>query len=302
MRGFHLWALRMGWFKQLFGKRDAVPLDPALWSRLMQGLPFLAHLDASEQTALRALAGAFLARKTISAAGGLELDEDIVAAIAAQACLPVLHLGLDMFDDFSEVIVYPGEFHVEREFIDADGVVHDVSGALSGEAMPGGPVVVSWEDVGLGADDARAAQDRPAYNVVIHEFAHKLDLAAGDADGLPRLHPRLHAQIDPDEWCAILDDAHADFCAMVDRLEARFPRHLDPESEAGRRIYDSLPLDAYGADDPAEFFAVASEAYFVAPQRLRSAFAALHALLDRYYRPPLRAAQPSPRSRSDSQD
>ena len=139
----------------------------------------LAHLDASEQTALRALAGAFLARKTISAAGGLELDEDIVAAIAVQACLPVLHLGLDMFDDFSEVIVYPGEFHVEREFIDADGVVHDVSGALSGEAMPGGPVVVSWEDVGLGADDARAAQDRPAYNVVIHEFAHKLDLAAG---------------------------------------------------------------------------------------------------------------------------
>lgn len=292
----------MGWIKRLFGKREVPPIDALVWARVLRGLPFLDHLDDAERAALHALASEFTARTAFTGASGLELNDEVIAAIAAQACLPVLHLGLAMFDDFAEVIVYPGEFHVEREFVDDDGVVHDVSGPLSGEAMPGGPVVISWEDVAQGAFDALAPDAQPPYNVVIHEFAHKLDLASGEADGLPRFHPRLHAELDADQWCAILDDAHADFCAMVDRLEARFPRHLDPESEAGRRRYDTLPLDAYGADDPAEFFAVASEAYFVAPERLRLAFPTLYELLARYYRPPLRAAQPSARSRSDNSD
>jgi len=292
----------MSWIKRLFGKRATPLIDTAVWAQVLRGLPFLAALDENEHQALHALASEFIACKAFSGAGGLELTDEVAAAIAAQACLPVLHLGLGMFDDFAEVVVYPGEFHVEREFVDDAGVVHDVSGPLSGEAMPGGPVVISWEDVAQGAADAHTPEARPAYNVVIHEFAHKLDLASGEADGLPRFHPRLHADLDPDDWCAVLDDAHADFCAMVDRLEARFPRHLDPESEAGRRHYDTLPLDAYGADDPAEFFAVATEAYFVAPQRLREAFPALHAMLDRYYRPPLRAKPPSARSRSDNSD
>lgn len=277
----------LDWIKKLWLRRpEAAAITDALWSRTLADHPFLERLPPNERTRLRNLSEAFIKRKSFSGAAGLTLTDEIVVAIAAQACLPVLHLGLELFDDFSEIIVYPDEFHVRREQVDEAGVVHDVSGALSGEAMPGGPVVISWEDARIGAEQAGCGSTRPAYNVVIHEFAHKLDLATGgDADGLPALHPKLHASIDPHRWRAVLADAYAAFCATVDDLEADFPAHIDPESDEGLMIYDTLALDAYAADDPAEFFAVASEAYFVAPERLRGHFPALYEQLDRYYRP-----------------
>ena len=289
------------WFRQLLARRTPQKtISDAAWNHACAGMPFLAMLSPAEHLRLRELAAALIARKSFSGAAGLELTDDIVITIAAQACLPVLHLGLELFDDFSEIIVYPGEFHVEREIVDDAGVVHDASGALAGEAMPGGPVVISWEDVRAQPD---AAEQAPPYNVVIHEFAHKLDLANGEADGLPILHPQRHAHIEPRRWRRVLAVAYDEFCAMVDALEADFPEHIDPESDAGLLIYDSLPLDAYAADDPAEFFAVASEAYFTAPARLRAAFPAWYRQLDAYYRPQDRsAASPTPLQCSSSRN
>ena len=99
-------------------------------------------------------------------------------SIAAQACLPILELGLDWYAGLTGIVVYPGDFRVRRKEVDEDGVVHEWDDELAGEAMPGGPVVLSWD----------ALPTIRAMNVVIHEFAHKLDMLNGAADGVPPLH------------------------------------------------------------------------------------------------------------------
>jgi len=259
------------------------PIADATWHAVISAFPFLRRLDADDAARLRTLAAEFLRRKAVTAAAGMTLDDFVVTAIAAQACLPVLHLGLGAYDEFSEVIVYPGEFMVRREVADDIGVVHDDSGARAGETMAGGPVVIGWEEVRRDAEPGTG----PAYAPVIHEFAHKLDMRRDhDADGVPAFHPKLHAGLREDDWIDELDSAHEAFCAALDELEDNFPRDLDPESDAGRALYEhELPLDAYAAESPAEFFAVATEAYFVTPARLRGAFPFLAELFDAYYRP-----------------
>lgn len=268
------------WRRQIDAQSAAIDAEAqAQWRAVTARLPGLARALLQEQDALHPLSRQFLAAKALNGAGGLDLDDSMRLAIAAQACLCVLHTGIEMFDDFSEVIVYPGEFLVEREYVDDAGVVHDVSGALTGEAMPGGPVVLSWES-------APPEDDPLAYNVVIHEFAHKLDLADGwDADGIPRFHPRHHRALRRQEWANTLLEAYDGFCDELDALEARIPADLNPESSAGADWYRQLPIDAYAAEDPAEFFAVSSEAYFMTPDRLQCAYPAWFLLLDRYYRP-----------------
>ena len=126
-------------------------------------------------------------------AGGLELTDEIRLAIAVQAVLPVLNLGLDLYGGWVGIVVYPGEFRVRRQEPDEDGVVHEWDDELSGEAWPGGPVLLSWEDVTLGT---AAPEDggEPGYNVVIHEFAHKIDMLNGEADGYPAPHPDMDAR------------------------------------------------------------------------------------------------------------
>lgn len=269
----------MRFLRRLLSKRAPALIDDDDWRRTLERYPFMSRLSPDELSILRTRTDGFIEAKSFTGVQGLRLNEDIVVAIAAQACLPVLHLGIDAFGRFDEIVVYPDEFHVQREMSDEDGVVHDVSGPLSGETMPGGPVVLSWRD-------AQSASTLDAYNVVVHEFAHKLDMADGfDADGVPPLHPRLHAGLDRERWIDVLDEAFELFRDMLDAFEDSFPANLDPESEAGRALYARLPLDAYAAQDPAEFFAVASEVYFVAPARLQAAFPSLFDLLDRYYRP-----------------
>lgn len=249
------------------------------WPVVTANCPFLARLTPQEQQALQTLCQRFLDEKAINGAAGLELSALMQLSIAAQACLCVLHLGLDMFDDFSEVIVYPGEFRVARETVDDFGVVHDVSGALTGEAVPGGPVIVSW-------DATPPADDAPVYNVVIHEFAHKLDLADGrEADGIPLFHAQRHRELTRRQWSQTLWTTYDDFCTQLDHVEYTMPRNMDPESEDGAAWYAQLPIDAYAAEDCAEFFAVSSESYFLAPERLQRHYPDWFALLDRYYRP-----------------
>lgn len=249
-------------------------IDDALWSRTIDALPFLARLSADEGAQLRQLAQRFLAEKEMAAAGELQLTAPLQVCIAAQACLPVLHLGLDWYRGWTSIVVYPDEFVVPRAITDEAGVVHEYHDTIAGEAWDGGPLLLSWAD-------AQAPSE--GYNVVIHEFTHKLDMLNGDADGVPPFNRRVHPRLAVRRWRQVLDDAFERLNAELDLLEAELPADVDPESDAADRHYARLPLDAYAATDTGEFFAVSSEAFFVAPQRLRDAFPEWYGLLAEFF-------------------
>jgi hypothetical protein len=238
----------LDWLRR--GKTAAIPED--VWQQTVSGLPFLAALDASDRQRLKTLSEAFLAEKEFTAAGGLELNDEICVAIAAQGCLPILNLGLAAYGDWVGIVVYPDEFVVPREIHDEDGIVHEFDDVLSGEAWQGGPLLVSWHDVQMAGE---------GYNVVIHEFAHKLDMLNGEADGMPALHSDIEAA----EWERTFVAAYDDFCSRVDRDE-------------------ETVIDPYASNDPAEFFAVFSESFFELPDVIHHEYPAVYELLKRYYR------------------
>ena len=265
MKNFLSRTLLDWWRRPGAAERTPLPqLKDEDWALALHGLPFLGRLDADTSTRVRVLAAELLARKQFTGAGGLEVEPDMAVLIAVQAVLPVNRLGLRWYDDFSEIIVYPSEFIVDREVSNDLGLVSRQNEVLSGEAMHGGPVVLSWHDA------SNPGEGEHAYNVVIHEFAHKLDLADGEADGCPPLGAAERAR-----WLDLLHTALDDFCDRVDAVEASIPADVDPESEAADRYWARLPLDAYAATDPAEFFAVASEAWFVGRERFEAAYPAL---------------------------
>lgn len=144
----------------------------------------------------------------------------------------------------------------------------------SGEAWEGGPVILSWEDL--------RRTDELAVNVVIHEFAHKLDLYAGEADGIPYLG--AHPHIDPRNWRHVLQTSFDWFNRLLDDIEAAIPHHVDPESHDAAPWYGRLPMDSYAATDQAEFFAVSTETFFVQPLPLSQALPQWYGLLRDYYR------------------
>ena len=154
------------------------PLPDALWQETLAGLPFLDRLDSQEKSRLRVLTEAFLAEKEFTTAGGLELTDALCVSIATQACLPILNLGLENYRDWVGIVVYPDEFVIPRVIEDDFGVVHEFDDVASGEAWDGGPVLISWRDAQMAGE---------GYNVVIHEFAHKLDMLNGEANGVPPL-------------------------------------------------------------------------------------------------------------------
>lgn len=258
--------------RKLLTRLPPPPIDDAVWRRISGRLPFLAHLDDDERQQLKANCEAFVAEKQFSGAAGFTVDDDVRIAIAIQACLPTLHLALRAYRDFVEIVVYPDRFVAPRKQVDEAGVVHEFDDELVGEAMDGGPVVLSWPDADPGGQHA-------GYNVVIHEFAHKLDLIDGGVDGTPPLPAGMRAR-----WTRTMTDAWDDFRARLDALEASIPRHIDPESPAADAWYGRLPLDPYAATDPGEFFAVASEHFFTAPLPLRRAYPALYELFRDYFR------------------
>ena len=256
-------------------------IDDAGWLALIGGAPFLTRLDVDQSIRLRALCGAFLATKAINGAGGLVIDDTIVGCIVVQACIPVLELGIEAYPRFDEIIVYPGDFIIDRESVDEDGVVHRWREFASGESWDDGPMVLAWEAADVATK--RMPIDA-AFNVVIHEFAHKLDAANHAIDGMPAFSRRLHSGLDAAHWRTVLESSLDDFVARVDAVERSIPRHVDPDSLRAERYYASLPLDAYAATDEAEFFSVSSEAFFVAPERLRDAYPRWYALLQAFYR------------------
>jgi Mlc titration factor MtfA (ptsG expression regulator) len=237
------------WWRQHQGDRLDIPAT--LWDEVEAGLPFLSHLTPDERTHLRRLVREFIAEKEWSGAQELQLTPRIQLTIGLQACLPILHLGLDWYAGWVGIVVYPGDFLIPRQMIDADGVVHEFDDEVMGEAWYGGPVLISWFE---------QPEDADGINVVIHEFAHKLDMKSGDADGMPPLHAGMSRR----RWIEVMSQAFNDFQQRVDSGE-------------------ETPLDPYGAEMPTEFFAVASEAFFETPELLNREYPDVYAQLRGFY-------------------
>ncbi len=247
----------LDWLRQ----RRAPPVIPeALWQDVLARYPFLHERAGAQAPRLRELAARFLASKEFHGANGFVITDAVALAIAAQAVLPVLHLGLGWYDDFLGIVVHPDEVVAKRTVTDDHGIVHHYDEVLSGEAMDGGPVMLSWADV-----NESGATAEQGYNVVIHEFIHKIDMRDGAPDGCPPLPTREQRE----SWLSIMRaeyEAFREKTIMAERFGAE-PTWLDP----------------YGATSIDEFFAVACEAYFVNRDRFTGEFPALLRLFDSFF-------------------
>jgi MtfA peptidase len=235
-------------------RRRAIPDD--LWQLSVQRYPFIALRTDDELFRLRRLSTLFLNDKEFSGAQGMQIDDEVAVTVALQACLPILNLGLSRYQGFKGIVVHADEVLAQRVETDEDGVVHEYAEPLSGEAMQGGPVMLSWPDVAEAGETAAWA-----YNVVIHEFAHVLDMDSN----------ALQAHLSTPE----LRTAHERWLQDLTLQFEGFARDVDCGA-------DTL-LDPYGAESLQEFFAVASEAFFVRAAELQQTQSVLYDLLRRYY-------------------
>lgn len=215
-------------------------------------MPAWSTFEAEERARLEDLIRLFMADKLWEGVAGLDLTEEIEVTISGHACLLILELDLDHYRDVTSIIVYPTTATRRGERSLGGGIVTEEPAHLLGEAMLHGPVMVAWDAV------LRAAAVGQARNVVHHEFAHKLDMLDGFADGIPPIHDRSLRQ---------------QFAETVGRA------YEDLVAGAGPFF-----IDAYATTNRAEFFAVATEAYFGDPVRLRHDRPDLYGSLRRYYR------------------
>lgn len=265
----------LGWLKAFCSARPSpskqIPQD--LWDLTLSRYPFLAQQPATDLLRLRQLTGQFLRQKEFHGARGMTLTDEIAVAISAQACLPILNMGpgpqvLHWYDDFVGIVVHPGEVLARREMTDDNGVVHHYSEVLSGEAMEGGPIMLSWQDVQAAGESAVQG-----YNVVIHEFTHKMDMRDGQADGCPPL------------WAGFMGAATArqarELWLMA--LQTDYQRFRERVIIAERFGGPPPWLDAYGAESIDEFFAVASEAFHVNRPQFTQDFPALQPLFEAFF-------------------
>ena len=245
-------------------------IDLAAWNQATADYRFVRRLTVEENRRLRLIASDFLSRKTFVGAANLEIDELIRIQIAAQACILILELDVDFYDGWREIIVYPGQFAKTHDVMDEFGVVHTTRDPLAGEAWLGGPVVLSHADMAHTED----AVDRgEGYNVVIHEFAHKLDMLNGEANG----YPPLHRSMSKETWKRTFLTAYLAFCKQVDEAEAL-------ACKDGGRALDAIAIDPYAAESPAEFFAVISEVFFEMPEVVHDTFPAVYQQLKAFYK------------------
>lgn len=240
------------WRRSRILKRESI--SDQIWLNVLKQFKFLHGLTPEETTRLRQYVILFLHDKQISGAHGLEITEEIRVTIAVQACILILELDVAHYDDWIEIIVYPGKFILDYDYADANGVVHHAHKIVSGEAWLAGPVILSWQD-------AAGIDTRPSDNVVIHEFAHKLDMRHQGANGFPVLHANMSAQV----WHDIFSKAYAGFCSRVNK---------------GKKT----AIDAYASESPAEFFAVFSEVFFTTPCIVKQHFPAIYTQLVLFYR------------------
>ena len=222
-----------------------------IFTELQALLPLARRMPAPLRARTASLARLFLRRVHFAGCGGLVLTDTMRRAIAFQACLLVAYRGLEPYRTLRSVLVYPDEFLAEQREEDEAGVVTVGHAALAGQTLETGQVVISWADVLRGANAA------DGYNVVLHEFAHLLDHAVGGE--LSRRPGKADSR-----WHDVLEADYAALCTAVD---------------AGA---DTL-IDPYGAEDPAEFFAVCTETFFERPAAMRQAHPALYAHLAEFY-------------------
>lgn len=281
------------WLPRAWRRMPALP-EP-LWRATVEAQPFLCKLSALELRRLERLCRHFLLEKAFYGAHDLVVTDAMALTIAAQACLPLLYLpgpgqrdlqskpwhSLDWYDDFVGIVVQPDAAVAKRQVTDASGVVHHYRETLAGEAMQGGPVMLSWAEVARAPWAAEGGS-----NVVIHEFIHKMDMRGTRrgqaADGAPdwgnACLGTLKGATARSHWREIMSAAFEAFreaLNMAERFGAEKPW-----------------LDAYGATQPAEFFAVTCEAYFVNRQRFEQEFPSLLALYDSFFRPSPAAPHP----------
>lgn len=250
-----------GWLRRRPAARD---IPEALWRQTLVASPFLSA--RGNVTRLRELASQFLAQKEFTGAGGFEITDEVAVSIAAQAVLPVLHLGLGWYDDFVGIVVHADEVVARRTVVDDTGIVHEYDEVLAGEAMEHGPVMLSWHDVAQAGASAEAG-----YNVVIHEFIHKIDLRDGRPDGCPPLPSSAARRA----WRETITREYEAFREKV----------IVAERFGGAPTW----LDEYGATAVDEFFAVACEAYFVNRERFQAEFPRLVPLFDGFFGAPAAA-------------
>ncbi|MFG6415655.1 zinc-dependent peptidase [Roseateles sp. DC23W] len=249
-------ALWPRWVRSRRERIASQPFPPA-WRRLLRRhVPLVARLPARQQLRLKGLMQVFLAEKPIIGCRGLKVTDEMRVTIAALACLPLLGAARGLYPELRQILLYPGAFVVERPVTESGGVLSDQRRVLAGESWSQGQVLLAWDEVKRGA-----ATPGDGHNVVIHEFAHQLDQAGGQANGAPA----LATAADYRRWSTVMQN---EFDALRARLAQGEP---------------SL-IDAYGATEPAEFFAVISELFFERPLELAAAHPALYAELSRYYR------------------
>jgi MtfA peptidase len=226
---------------------------PAQWLPYLQTMPFYGRLDERGQQRLRDDLRVLIAEKEWEGCGGLVLTDEIKVTIAAQASLLLLNIEHEYFKDVTSILVYPSSYRTMPQQ-DRNGVVRQGQANL-GEAWHRGPVVLAW-DAALGG----ALDPKDGHNLVLHEFAHKLDLLDGLADGTPPMRDR------------------GEFTAWVKTMSDEFTRLRDAAANGRATL-----LDTYGATNPAEFFAVATECFFERGPRMSARHPALYSILRDYY-------------------
>jgi hypothetical protein len=224
------------------------------WAQAFRQLPLLDGLSEPERDRLRELAILFLHFKSLEGTHGLTVSQHMSLIIALQACLPILKLGMQWYNGWVSVIVYPSEFVPDRTYVDEIGLAHQSDSVLSGESWGRGPVIISWEQ-------SQHAGVVDGFNLIIHEFAHKLDLLNGVANGFPPLHRGMS----PAKWSKVMAEAFADF-------QYKINSGIHP------------PIDGYAATSPAEFFAVFSEVFFERPDILQTFYPQVYDQFKQFYR------------------
>jgi len=242
-------------FRQRRRKKLAARPFPDEWLAIIErNVPLYVRLPEADREELKRHLLVFLAEKRFEGCGGLEITDEIRVTIAAHACLLLLHRKTDYYPGLTCVLVYPDAFVVPdvRHFVGE--TVLETDDIRLGESWHHGSVVLSWNDV---REDAGA---RDGQNVALHEFAHQLDSSGGRGDSTPVLKDEESF----DAWAQALGEDFDRFRRAVQRRR--------PEV-----------LDEYGATDPAEFFAVATESFFETPGRLRRVYPRLYEELKRFY-------------------
>ena len=242
----------MGWLSWLFPRPPLIAQDE--FDAAVARLPILIGLNTGELARLRSAASLFIHTKRFTAVGDEEISRSTQLTIALQACLLILNLDERSYRGWREIVLYPNAFVRPQQQTDEAGVVHYSRDILSGESWHGGPLVLS-------IDASLASGQGSGHNVVVHEFAHKLDMLNGIADGFPPLHRGM----DSASWEHDFSAAYADFQDRVDSGEA-------------------TAIDPYAATQPAEFFAVLSEVFFETPAVLQYEYPQVYSQMQQFYR------------------